>query len=111
MILAPPFPILAGQNGVRVSMVINDSHATHAGIGDDEFDCDGSRARDRCDVERFVVDPSHDKAECLHLSSSVGLAIRDEHRAHLSDRVEGARNSQNTFWVTVDYFGDGDSRT
>lgn len=40
-------------------------HFPHFGVGHDELDCDRFGARERGNVERFIVNPSYDEAECL----------------------------------------------
>lgn len=45
--------------------------ASHAGVGDDEFDGDGSRARNRGNVVRFVVDTSNNQTKRLGVNGHV----------------------------------------
>jgi len=44
--------------------------ASHARVGDDEFDSNRSGAGNRGDIERLVVDSADNQAECLGLAWS-----------------------------------------
>jgi hypothetical protein len=83
-------------------------HATHARVGDDKFDSDSSRSRDRGDIIWLVVDPSNNQAKCL--GSAVARIMQGE-LAYLGYSIQRTRYIEDTFGITGNRLGNGDSST